>query len=334
MNSQMGEKTWPKFTIFYLTLPLCSGYNAAYLLTTEHGPCVLKLAPKPSVRVLRHENNIIDAEVRALNILSRVQAPLRTPKVLAFDQSCTIAEAPYAILEFIPGEILDPCRKLLNKSDSLVIDEACGQHLRFVNSITRESSGDDRPGGPVSGFGLCAIHAPRFSTWREAFSSLLLDLLSDAEEGDVENIPHDEIKAALTSHATVFDEVTESSLVIWDMWDGNILISFSDPENKTGVSVSGTIDYERALWGDPLMETSFWALQAPSVLFEAYGAYKPSELTRTQRCRRLFYDLHLALILVIETTFRGVRELEKGGKDMELWGRAMMKTSIDGIRNF
>jgi hypothetical protein len=320
--------------VYYLKIIhlINSCFSAAYLLTTEHGPCVLKVAPKPSVRVLRYEQNILDAEVRVLNILSRVQAPLRSPKVLTFDQSCTLVEAPYAIIEYMPGENLDECRKSLSEEDSLAVDRASGTHLRFVNGITRNKSEDDRPDGPVPEFGLCAIDAPRFPTWREAFSNLLLGLLADAEEGGVDGIPHHEIKTALAAHAAIFDEVTESRLVIWDMWDGNILVSFFDPSNKTGASISGTIDYERSLWGDPLMEGTFRALQASPALLEAYGAYKPFELTRTQRCRRLFYDLHLSLIWVIEVTFRGLQELETGGKDMEMWGRMGIKMSLDGIR--
>lgn len=307
-------------------------YNAAYLLTTEHGQCVLKVAPKPSVKVLRYEHNILDAEVRVLNILSRTNAPLKTPKVLTIDQSLSIVEAPYAIIEYIPGENLDKCRKSLAEADSLTIDQACGKHLRFVNDILREKSGDDRPDGPVTGFGLCAIDAPRFPTWREAFSNFLLNLLADATDAGIPDIPHDEIKSALETHAAIFDEVTESRLVIWDMWDGNVLVSFSNPDTKTGASISGTIDYERALWGDPLMETTFRAMQVPAALIEAYGAYKPEEITPNQRLRRVFYDLHLSLIWVIETTFRGLQELEHGGKDMEAWGRMGIKMSLDAIK--
>ncbi|KAG8712566.1 hypothetical protein FRC09_019722 [Ceratobasidium sp. 395] len=307
-------------------------YNAAYHIITEHGQCVLKVAPKPSVRVLRYEHNILDAEVRILNILSRLKAPLRTPKVLAFDSSCTIVEAPYAIIEYIPGQPLDQLRESLSEADAAAIDKECGHHLHYANNITRANSGDDRPDGPISEFGHCAIDAPRFSTWREAFSSFILDLLADGEEVGVEGIPSDEIKAALSRHAAIFDEVTEARLVVWDMWDGNILVSFSDPSTKSGASVSGTVDYERALWGDPLMETTFKSLQGPSpALLEAYGA---KELTRMERCRRLFYDLHLCLIWLIEVTFRGLKELEKGGKDMEMWGRMGIQMSLQAIKTW
>ncbi|KAG9122362.1 hypothetical protein FRC07_001305 [Ceratobasidium sp. 392] len=305
-------------------------YNAAYHIITEHGPCVLKVAPKPSVRVLRYEHNILDAEVRVLNILSRLQAPLRTPKVLTFDPSCSIIEAPYAIIEYIPGETLEKCKESLSEADAAAVDKACGHHLRYVNNITRAKSGDDRPDGPISEFGHCAIDAPRFPTWREAFSQFILDLLADGEKAGVEGIPHDEIKAVLSTHEAIFDEVTEARLVILDMWDGNILVSFSDPTTKTGASVSGTVDYERALWGDPLMESTFKSLQGASpALLEAYGA---NELTRTERCRRLFYDLHLCLIWLIEVTFRGLKELEKGGKDMEMWGRMGVQMSLQAIK--
>lgn len=215
----------------------------------------------------------------------------------------------------------------------MAIDQACGKHLRFVNNITREKSGDDRPDGPVSGFGLCAIDAPQYPTWREAFSTFLLNLLADAKDAGIADIPHDEIKSALETHAAIFDKVIEPRLIIWDMWDGNVLVSFSNPETKTGATISGTIDYERALWGDPLMETTFKSIHAPSAaLLEAYGSYKPEEMTLNERLRRAFYDLHLSLIWVIEVTFRGLQELEHGGKDMEMYGRMGINMSLEAIK--
>ncbi|KAB5588911.1 APH domain-containing protein [Ceratobasidium theobromae] len=130
-------------------------------------------------------------------MLSRTQAPLRTPKIHKFDPSCTLIEAPYAIIDYIPGENLDQCRKALSESDAQAVDQACGRHLRFVNRITRETSNDDSPDGPLTEFGLCAIDAPRFSTWREAFSSLLLGLLADAQDA---GIPHTVRMAPATPH--------------------------------------------------------------------------------------------------------------------------------------
>ncbi|CAE6474037.1 unnamed protein product [Rhizoctonia solani] len=304
-------------------------YNAVYHITTEHGPWVLKVAPKPSVKILRYEHNILDAEVRVLNILSNCPTPLRVPKVHTFDSTCQLVEAPYAIIDYIPGENLDKVRKQLDKADERVIDQAMGRHLRFCNGIVRAQSGDD----PISDeFGLCAIDAPRYPTWREAFSAFILNLLADAQGASIPAIPHDEIQRLLTLHASAFDEITEARLVIWDQWDGNVLVSFTDPEKKLGASVSGTIDYERALWGDPLMETTFRALMSPPALVEAYGAYKPDELTPGQRVRRMFYDLHLSLIWVIEVTYRGLQELEHGGKDMEQWGRMGIQMSLEGLR--
>ncbi|KAF8711675.1 Fructosamine kinase, partial [Rhizoctonia solani] len=317
----------------FLIKEFASGcYNAVYRVITEHGQWVLKVAPNPSVKVLRYERNILDAEVRVLGILSNYQTPLRVPKVHKFDESCKLIEAPYAIIDFIPGENLDQVRKQLDKNDERRIDQAMGQHLRFCNEITRIKSGDDRPGGPVSEFGLCAIDAPRYSTWREAFTAFVLNLLSDAQDASIPGIPHEEIKHLLALHASAFDKVTEAKLVIWDQWDGNVLISFTDSEKKSGGSVSGIIDYERALWGDPLMETTFRALMAPAALVEAYGAYKPEELTASERIRRMFYDLHLSLIWVIEVTFRGIQELEHGGKDMEAYGRMGIQMSLQGLR--
>ena len=50
------------------------------------------------------------------------------------------------------------------------------------------------------------------------------------------------------------DEVQSPRLVHWDLWDGNV---FVDPATA---QITGISDFERSLWGDPLMEVNFGAL--------------------------------------------------------------------------
>jgi len=46
-----------------------------------------------------------------------------------------------------------------------------------------------------------------------------------------------------------FSEIKEATLVHWDLWEGNVFI-------KDG-HVSGIIDWERAMWGESLMDDRF-----------------------------------------------------------------------------
>jgi hypothetical protein len=82
--------------------------------------------------------------------------------------------------------------------------------------------------------------------------------------------------------------------VHWDLWAGNVFVSTAGNEPR----VSGVIDFERALWGDPLMEFIPGRLRDIEAFEEGYGA--PLLATREQRLRRLFYNAYLGLVLVVE----------------------------------
>lgn len=60
-----------------------------------------------------------------------------------------------------------------------------------------------------------------------------------------------------------FEEVTVPCLVHWDLWEGNVFVS--------GGKITGIIDWERALWADPLLELGFRTYDDPADFLEGYG---------------------------------------------------------------
>ncbi len=78
--------------------------------------------------------------------------------------------------------------------------------------------------------------------------------------------------------------------------------------------MTGIIDVERALWGDPLMEYQF-RRAAPSPAFAtAYGRGMSAALeSRDGRRARHAYDAYLDLVMTIEGAYRNYEstELEK-----------------------
>ena len=109
----------------------------------------------------------------------------------------------------------------------------------------------------------------------------------------------------------VLDTVTVPQLVHWDLWDGNI---FVDP--NTG-RINGIVDFERALWGDPLMECQFEFRGPQSAYAEGYG--RPMFLTEEDTIRRILYNVYLYAIMVIECTFR---QYDNDGQ--ERWARGKL----------
>ena len=68
----------------------------------------------------------------------------------------------------------------------------------------------------------------------------------------------------------------------------------------------GIIDFERALWDDPLMEYYFSHFNQTSPFLEGYGK---TTLTPSEKGRRALYDFYLDLIFCIECPFRQYEDL-------------------------
>ena len=73
----------------------------------------------------------------------------------------------------------------------------------------------------------------------------------------------------LENDKSAFETIHNASLVHWDMWEGNVFI-------KDG-HVSGIIDWERALWGEPFMDDRFRIHNRGKHFLEGFGQTSFSE---------------------------------------------------------
>jgi len=101
------------------------------------------------------------------------------------------------------------------------------------------------------------------------------------------------LEKRIESRLDALRDVTEPRLLHWDLWDGNVFV-------KEG-RVSGIVDFERAIWGDPLMEFYFGRFHNSKAFRQGYGVSSPDP---AQIARRKLYDLYIDLILYIECDFR------------------------------
>lgn len=278
-------------------------YNTAYRLDLDSGlTCVLKVAPPRQVTILRYERNILAAEVSVMRLV-RERTSMPVPAILADDASGSIIGPPYYLMDFVPGEALHKLRGSLTSEDQHRIDFRMGQYLKEMNSIT----GVD--------FGYCAPGSLRSRTWRSAFDGMLQGVLADGQDADVVlPLPYRELYSALSRHLWATEDVEVPCLVHWDLWDGNI---FVDPGSR---EITGIIDFERALWGDPLMEVNFRTLDPASSFAAGYGGVETSP---SARVRRLLYNVYLYLIMVIECTYR-----QYPTQDQEHWSRIQLEHDL------
>lgn len=260
-------------------------YNAAYRITLTDGQqAVLKVAPPDQVKVLRYEHHVMQAEVETLRLV-RAHTTVPVPEIIAYDPSRRLLANDYFLMSFVPGVGLHKLRQQLTADEQRLIDWRTGEYLRQINALSSPH------------FGYVAQPASPCAPWREVFCQMLAQVLQDGHDAAVAlPIPYAELAERLQPFYAVLDEVTQPLLVHWDLWDGNIMI---DPATKT---ITGLLDFERALWGDPLMEVNFGAFGVNPALLAGYGCdllAAPGAQTR-----RTLYNIYLWLIMLIECTYR------------------------------
>ncbi len=279
-------------------------YNAAYQIELDDGRrCVLKVAPPDTLRVLRYERDIMAAEAAALR-LAAAHTAMPVPEVYALDTSRRVLPSPYMLMAFLPGQPLHRLRPALGPEAQATIDQTLGRSMAQLHAI----------GGAA--FGPLAHPSPPGLPWRQVFLGLLGDVLADGGEAGVAlPLAHGAILARAEAWAGALDALREPRLVHWDLWDGNVLV---EPESGR---VSGIIDFERALWADPLMEFQFREFAAGDAFAAGYGRDLLSSPEAHRR--RTLYNLYLYLIMVIECTYR-----RYPSDDQERWARERLDETL------
>ena len=262
-------------------------FNVAYLLRLADGrDVVMKIAPHPGVEVMTYETDMLAGEVAVIRLLERATS-VPVPHVDHYDPSCELIEAPWFVMTHIPGENFGEVSEAWPHDRQQAVWRQIGAANAELNTIL----GD--------GFGR--FGTPGVATWREAFTGILEDVLRDGERRDVDlGWSYEEVRQAIADHAACLDAVTVPQFCEWDLWGSNVMVADD--------RITGIIDHERAFWGDPIMEAGFLAAGGtgssddPSGFLEGYGR---GPLTADELDRRRLYNLHLFLIMVIETVYRG-----------------------------
>jgi aminoglycoside phosphotransferase (APT) family kinase protein len=279
-------------------------FNAVHDIELDDGRrCVLKVAPPPDVAVLTYERDILRAEVEAIALV-RERTTLPAPAVLWFDASHRRVPSDLFVMEHLPGTSLASLRSTLDADQQAAVEAQLAGMLRELHAIEGTWFGYAAPG---------SVHVP---TWSAGFVAMLDGVLDDGEHRDVNlPAPYDELRTMARRRSDALDEVRVPRLVHWDLWDANVFV------HPDSLQVTGVIDFERVLWGDPLMEAQFRAKATDPAFIEAYGS--PVITTDGSRERRLLYDTYLYLIMVIESEYR-----QYPTDDLEQWARAQLVTVL------
>lgn len=261
-------------------------FNVAYRVRLRDGyEAVLKIAPPSGVEVMTYEQGAMGIELAALDLIGK-HTDVPVPRVDFADRSRELCDADWFFMAYVDADNLAVVGPELLPRELAEYKEQLGAANRQINSIRGTAF------GPLAGPGdVC---------WRRVFTDIVEDVLVDGERRRVDlGWDYDTVREVLADHAASLDEVSEPRLVEWDLWDGNVLV-------RDG-KIACVIDHERAFFGDPLIEHGFAGTQ-----MAAFGdptffmrGYRQPPLTETENVRRRLYCLHLMLIMVIETVYRG-----------------------------
>ncbi|MFN8473009.1 MAG: aminoglycoside phosphotransferase family protein [Anaerolineae bacterium] len=259
-------------------------FNAAYNVRLSDGrDVILKIAPPKDAEVLAYEQNIMATEVTAMRLASQNPA-IPVPEIYHFNTARDVCDSDYFFMEKLRGDNYEHVKKTLPPTMKTEIDRQIGAIVREINDFTGEYYGYD---------GNSAL---RGGTWREAFIKIMESVLEDGRRKSADyGYDIGEIRDAILKHASSLEEVSTPRLVHWDAWDLNFFV-------KDG-KVSGILDFERALWADPLMEAQFRAL-AYGGISDSMRGYGKTTFTREEDQRCHLYTLHLALVMKTECYYR------------------------------
>ena len=250
---------------------------------------IVKTAPVDTDRLLTYELDLVRTEALVYG-LGAGRPELLMPRVLHTDFSRSILPTDVVVATHLDGVPLLGLSTATGESaaDQPELLHDLGAVMAHLHTVT----GSDF-GYPNRATGLVA------PTWPEAFGLMVEALLTDAERWAT-TVPAADIRAALQRHRAALAEVTVPVLVHTDLWAGNL---FVDP--VTG-RLTGVIDPERAVWGDPLFEFAgadqLGGGPVPTALLDGYasGGARPALGSPAGDTRLLLYRMYLALVQLVE----------------------------------
>ena len=243
---------------------------------------VVKVGPPASARILTYERDVIPAEAEYYTMI-RSQAPgVPVPEVLAVS-----ADRAWIISSMLPGTPL-------TEADSPRARAELGAAIARVHTIT----------GPLFGY---TGDRPSAADWPTALEAIIDALRDDAASW---NVPLPPLDGVVRRYHDALAAVTRPALLHFDLWDGNVL---AGPDG----ALTGLVDGERYLYGDPLLDFVSPALlrrieDIPDHPFVAgYGA---APFDESARIRLALYRIHLYVLMIAEGPSRGI-EIADGRHD-------------------
>jgi aminoglycoside phosphotransferase (APT) family kinase protein len=254
--------------------PIRTGkHNTSYYVSGAGQDLVLRISPPDEAGFLFYERRMMAQEPQ-LHALLRAETTLPIAGIVAYDESRDILERDYLLMERLPGEPLTEAELSAQQMDSVL--EQIGFYLAQMHALVADQ------------YGYLGAHRPMLpeSTWVAAFETMWNKLLDDVVAcGGYTEEEAEAFRRLLDVYRPHFDRPVAASLLHMDVWSQNILV------DGTG-RVTGLLDLDRALWGDPEIEFAvldYCGISEPA-FWRGYG--QPRDTSFSAQIRARFYMLY------------------------------------------
>jgi aminoglycoside phosphotransferase (APT) family kinase protein len=290
-------------------------FAGVWLVTLSDGQgIVVKVGPPPGARLLRYERGLIAAEASYFRLVRAAAPGVPVPEVLHEGDG-------WLVTTLLPGRTLADLAGAGPPSGDAAVRAELGAAVAALHRVTGDRFGysGDRPSAP---------------TWPAAFAAMVGDLLDDAAAWDVP-LPAGapDIRDLIADRHAELASVTRPALLHFDLWDGNVLAA---PDAAGRLRLSGIVDGERFLYGDPLLDLVSPALFRriedepghPFLRGYARATGRDVPLDASARTRLALYRAHLYLVMLAEGPSRGLA----GDTDRHDQVSALLRAELDVVR--
>ncbi|HZP50216.1 aminoglycoside phosphotransferase family protein [Actinocrinis sp.] len=288
-------------------------FNAAFRVTLTDGrEVVLKASPEPRIPLLTYERDIMRGEAEFFR--AAADGGVLVPEVLCANFEREVIDGDFIVMSAVDGVTWYSVEQRLDEGAKAELKRQLGGIAAQLHRVTH----------PRGRFGYPAVDELSGSTWPEAFAAMIGAVLDDADRFNAPlPLPSSQVRKAAARHADALAAIKAPALVHFDLWPGNVMITGHEAAdgdatgnaNAAASRISGLIDGERMIWGDPLMEFVGMAVfgradqdeHVRAGYLAAGGAIDDGEAAER---RMTLYHLYMQVLLLTEMGPRGYTDPE------------------------
>jgi aminoglycoside phosphotransferase (APT) family kinase protein len=254
------------------------GTGATYTIQLTDGAAAFVLKIYPAALHWKMQKEV------AIARLLQNRLSVAVPEILLADETSSFLPLNFVLMTKLDGKTMPEFGTTFNREETCAIFTRMGEVLREINAVAMDAFGYIGPHG---------IWTP-FATNRTYMSAQFDEKLSAFCEhgGDGELAQH--LKEFVAHRVSLFDACKEAKLCHYDFSNSNVLIERRDGSLR----LTGILDFEGAIAGDPLMDLAKALYYAPgdderAALAAGYGAVERQDRQETLTLYRVYCVLEI-----------------------------------------